>query len=151
MKVVLSKYAGFCTGVKRAVDTALNLPLLEDKKTYVYGDIIHNESVLQKIKNRGIETIYSLDNVKNNDRVIIRSHGVGNDVISRLLNVGAEIIDLTCPYVKKTQNIVQKHYEKEYQIVIIGKASHPEVVGINGWCNNSAIIIEDEVLQEQGR
>ena len=144
MKVVLSKYAGFCTGVKRAVDTALNLPLLEDKKTYVYGDIIHNESVLQKIKNRGIETIYSLDNVKNNDRVIIRSHGVGNDVVSRLLNIGAEIIDLTCPYVKKTQNIVQKHYEKEYQIVIIGKASHPEVVGINGWCNNSAIIIEDE-------
>ncbi len=144
MKVILSKYAGFCTGVKRAVDTALSLPILDDKKTYVYGDIIHNESVLQKIKNRGIETIYTLDNVKNSDRVIIRSHGVGNDVITHLLKIGAEIIDLTCPYVKKTQNIVQKHYEKEYQIVIIGKATHPEVVGINGWCNNSAIIIEDD-------
>ncbi len=148
MKIVLSKYAGFCAGVKRAVDTVMNLDDALVKNTYIYGDIIHNESVIEGIKNKGISTIYNLDNVKSGDRVIIRSHGVGKDVFEYLSNKSVEVIDLTCPFVKKTQNIVSKHYSEEYKIVIIGKPSHPEVIGINGWCNNTAIILDDNFSPE---
>ncbi len=144
MQVTLSKYAGFCSGVKRAVDYVLNLNENDAKNTFIFGDIIHNESVLKQIESKNIKTIYSLDKVKSGDKVIIRSHGVAKSVFDKLSSNGVEVIDLTCPFVKKIQTIVNKHYSDGYQIVIIGKPAHPEVLGINGWCNNSAIIIDDD-------
>ncbi len=144
MKVVLSKYAGFCSGVKRAVDTVMNLDVENTKNTYIYGDIIHNESVLEQIKNKGIKTIYTLENLQSGDTVVIRSHGAGKGVFESLNKANVNVIDLTCPFVKKTQNLVNEHYLSGYQIVIIGKPAHPEVIGINGWCNETAIIIDDD-------
>ncbi len=141
MEIKLSKYAGFCSGVKRAIDTVMSLPT---RNTYIYGNIIHNESVLLDIKNKGIETIEDLNLLKEGDTLVIRSHGVGEEVFSYLNNKKVNIIDCTCPFVNKTQKIVKKHYDESYQIVIVGKTNHPEVIGLNGWCNNTAIVLEDE-------
>ena len=141
MKVYLAKNAGFCMGVKRAVDTAL---LEENKGAYILGNIIHNEAVLNELKEKGLITVESEQDVESGKTVIIRSHGVGKSVIDYFNKNNITVIDCTCPFVKKTQNIVKEYYEKGYQIVIIGKKSHPEVIGINGWCNNTAIIIDDE-------
>ena len=141
MEIKLSKYAGFCSGVKRAIDTVMNLPT---KNTYIYGNIIHNESVLLDIKNKGIITIEDLSLLKEGDTIVIRSHGVGEDVFDYLNSKNVKVIDCTCPFVNKTQKIVKKHYDEGYQIVIVGKTNHPEVIGLNGWCNNTAIVLEDE-------
>ncbi len=141
MKVYLAKNAGFCMGVKRAVDTAL---MPENKGAYILGNIIHNETVLSELKEKGLITVESENEVKNGSSVIIRSHGVGKNTIDYFNKNNITIIDCTCPFVKKIQNIAKEYYSKGYQIVIVGKSSHPEVVGINGWCNNSAIIIDSE-------
>ncbi len=141
MKVILAKNSGFCMGVKHAIETAQKP---ENKNAYILGDIIHNETVLQDLKNQGLKTIYSPNDIPNNSKVVIRSHGESKSVFDDLSSRGIEIVDATCPFVKKIQKIVNEYYLNGYQIVIIGKKSHPEVIGINGWCNNTAIIIDDE-------
>ncbi len=141
MKVYLAKNAGFCMGVKRAIDTALKK---ENKGAYILGNIIHNETVLNELKNKGLITVESEKDVESGKTVIIRSHGAKKAVLDYFDDKGVTVIDCTCPFVKKTQNIVNEYYGKGYQIVIIGKSNHPEVIGINGWCNDSAIIIDGE-------
>ena len=141
MKVYLSKNAGFCMGVKRAIDTALKK---ENEVAYILGNIIHNETVLLELKNKGLITVESENDVESGKTVIIRSHGAKKSVLDYFMNKNVTVIDCTCPFVKKTQNIVSEYYGKGYQIVIIGKSNHPEVIGINGWCNDSAIIIDGE-------
>ncbi len=138
MQVKLSKYAGFCSGVKKAVDTVLSL---KGDNIYIYGDLIHNESVNKKIQENGVKTIYSLDNITSKDTIVIRSHGAKKSVFDFIESKGAKTIDLTCPFVRKTQKLVEEYYNSGHQIVIVGKPDHPEVIGINGWCNESAIIL----------
>lgn len=140
MKVVLAKNSGFCMGVRRAVDAA--------KKTfgegvYILGEIIHNESVTNEIKKLGTRIIESPDEI-DGGTVIIRSHGVGKDVYDKLKSKNVEIIDCTCPFVLKIHNIVQKYHSLGYRIFITGEKDHPEVEGINGWCENSAIVIDED-------
>ena len=140
MKVVLAKNSGFCMGVRRAVDAA--------KKTfgegvYILGEIIHNESVTNEIKKLGTRIIESPDEI-DGGTVIIRSHGVGKDVYDKLKSKNIEIIDCTCPFVLKIHNIVQKYHSLGYRIFITGEKDHPEVEGINGWCENSAIVIDED-------
>lgn len=144
MKIVLAKNSGFCMGVNRAIDTVLKI---ENKPVYVLGEIIHNEGVLKKLEENNVITLDDTTNLKSGDTIVIRSHGVGKDIILELESRGIKVINLTCPFVVKTQKIVEQKYNEGYQIVIFGKVDHPEVIGINGWCNNSAIIIEDENLQ----
>lgn len=139
MKVVLAEHSGFCPGVKRAVDTA--------KKNYgenvcILGEIIHNESVTDEIKKLGTKIVDCVDEV-DRDIVIIRSHGVGKDVYEELKEKKVKIVDCTCPFVAKIHDIVEKYYELGYKIVITGEKNHPEVIGINGWCGNEAIVIDE--------
>lgn len=143
MSVILAKNVGFCVGVKRAVDTAFEIG---GKNVCILGEIIHNESVLEKLSSKGVVTVNSVDEIDCSlfDTVIIRSHGVGKDILNQLEQKKLNIVNLTCPFVIKTQKIVEEYYNKGYQIVIIGKSSHPEVIGINGWCDYKAIIINDE-------
>ncbi len=142
MLVIKGKHSGFCFGVKRAVDTAKKL---QGKNNYILGDLIHNDSVISDLKNRGITILNSIEEVclTSKDTVLIRTHGEAKSVYDKLESYGVNIIDCTCPFVKEIQNIVQQHYENGYKIAIIGDASHPEVIGINGWCNNSALITEN--------
>lgn len=142
MKIISAKEKGFCFGVKNAVDLAFKNA---GKNVYTYGELIHNNIVIENLEKKGVTIINDLDSLSNGDVVIIRSHGIPKKENNILLNKNdIKVIDATCPFVKKIHNIVQEHHDKDYQIIIIGKSSHSEVIGINGWCDNSAIIIEDE-------
>ncbi len=141
MLVIKGKNSGFCFGVKMAVDAALKL---KGKNVYVLGEIIHNESVNEKLRNNGIKTINSLSEVEFScgDTLLIRTHGEPESTFIKAKSAGVNVVDCTCPFVKEIQNIVNKHYKDGYKIVIIGNENHPEVKGINGWCNQSALITE---------
>ena len=141
IKVIRGKHSGFCFGVKRAIDEAEKLT---GANNYVLGEIIHNEKVIEDLKNRGIITINSLDDVELSscDTLLIRTHGEPKTTFEKAEKLGVKVIDCTCPFVKDIQKIVSKHYNDGYQIAIIGNAKHPEVIGINGWCDNSAVITE---------
>lgn len=147
MEIQLAKKAGFCFGVKRAVETADSLSKKEhDDVIYSYGEIIHNNNVLELLKSQGIKVANSMEEITNScSRVIIRAHGVGKEIYNQLNGINVDIIDMTCPFVKKIHDIVNEYYDKGYQIIIVGDKDHPEVIGINGWCENSAIILYDNI------
>lgn len=152
-EVVVAKTAGFCFGVKRAVDTVYDVIDNSDNRDFVftYGPIIHNEEVVNDLKSKNVNIIDNedeLDDLYTNKKegykykIIIRSHGVGKNIYDKIEKYGFELIDATCPFVKKIHNVVYDESLKNKQIIIIGDASHPEVCGIKGWCNNTPIIID---------
>lgn len=129
--IQLAKYAGFCYGVKRAVDTAKKLKSENpDKQIYIYGELIHNADVINELTALGIITIYEIPEKVENSICIIRSHGASPEVFERLQNAGFEIHDLTCPDVKKVQQKAIELVKEDYYLVIIGKSEHPEVIAI---------------------
>ncbi len=150
MIVFKGQNCGFCFGVERAVNCAINL---KGENCYILGDIIHNESVINKIKRLGVNVIDKLSDVdfKGGETLLIRSHGEPKSVFEKAEELGLNVIDCTCPYVKKIQEIVKRHYELGYKIAIIGNENHPEVIGINGWCENTALITENkqDLLEEK--
>ncbi len=141
MEIVLAKSAGFCFGVKRAVDTAYSQ--IGKANVYTYGPIIHNEEVVADLKAKGIEVIDESQDIEDfaADTVIIRSHGVTKAVTDALEAKGIEVVDATCPFVKKIHNIVQEASLAGKQIIIVGNPHHPEVEGIMGWCTNEPITV----------
>jgi 4-hydroxy-3-methylbut-2-enyl diphosphate reductase len=144
MEVLLAKTAGFCFGVKRAVDTVYEQ--VNKGNVYTYGPIIHNEEVVRDLESKGVRIIadeQELQQIKEGT-VVIRSHGVERRVYELIEQNGLELVDATCPFVKKIHNIVDKDSTEGRQIVIIGNENHPEVMGIVGWCNNSPIVLETE-------
>ncbi|WP_143715400.1 4-hydroxy-3-methylbut-2-enyl diphosphate reductase [Alkalithermobacter paradoxus] len=141
MEIKIAKYAGFCFGVERAMDRAWKA-LENNSKIYSLGPLIHNSQAVKKYEEKGLQIIDDLGTVGKGDTVIIRSHGVPLDVYIEAEKKEVNIIDLTCPYVKKIQNIASKYYNEGYKIIIIGDPNHPEVIGINGWCNNDGIIVK---------
>lgn len=141
MEILVAKTAGFCFGVKKAIEKA---NCQDGEKIFTYGPIIHNKQVVEDLKKRGINVIEDLNEVNANDRIIVRSHGISKLEYELIEKRGATIIDATCPYVKHIHKIVEQKYNEGYKIVIIGDQNHPEVKGINGWCNNSALIINNE-------
>lgn len=154
MKVILAEKAGFCFGVKRAVDEAIKVKENYNKKIYTLGPLIHNNDVVKYLEENDIFSI-KLENIKElkeGDVIIIRSHGVSLETFEMLEKMGLIIINATCPHVTNIQLKVKEHYDKGYAIVIVGDKNHPEVIGINGWCNNSAIIAKNkEELKELPR
>lgn len=100
--------------------------------------------MVDELKQRGIDVIENLEDVKEKDRIIIRSHGIAKSEYEKIEQKGATIVDATCPYVKYIHKIVEEKYNEGYKIIIVGDANHPEVKGINGWCFNTAIIINKE-------
>ncbi len=137
---MLAKHCGFCAGVKNAVDTAMSL---ECSNTYVLGEIIHNSEVVRQIREKGLKTVESLDEIPDECTVVFRSHGVPENyyVICRKRNI--KVVDCTCGFVKRTQKIVKENYASGKHIVIVGEPSHPEVIGLLGWCNGDATVIND--------
>ena len=149
LKVRVANNAGFCFGVKRAVDAAVNNAMCN---TYMLGDITHNRAVIDRLKLLGLKTVTSVDELPSGDGtggVIIRSHGADKKTYDFLRQKGFRVIDATCPFVAKIHDIVSKHYMAGYHIVIIGEAAHPEVQATDGWCDNTATIIDlDSDLSE---
>ncbi len=141
MIVVKGKHGGFCFGVKRAVKEAEKL---SGENNFVLGEIIHNESVNEKLKSAGIKIINDLAEVKfdGGETLLIRTHGEPKSTFEKAANLKLNVIDCTCPFVREIQQIVQKHYSDGYKIAIIGRKGHPEITGINGWCGNDAVVTE---------
>ena len=129
--IKLAKFAGFCYGVKRAVETAIKLKKNNpNKNIFVLGELIHNTDVIQELDRLGIKTIYEIPEHAENSICIIRSHGEAPEVFKKLESAGFEVVDMTCLDVKKVQQKAIELAQQEYFVVIIGKANHPEVVAI---------------------
>ncbi len=151
-EVILAKTAGFCFGVKRAVDTVYE-QIKSGDIIYTYGPIIHNQEVVNDLSKHGVKVINSVDEIDaiNNGTIIIRSHGISKEIQERIEKSELNIVDATCPFVKKIHNVVMNESKKGRKVVIIGSDSHPEVVGIKGWCapDNPATVIETSSEAEQ--
>ncbi|MCR4674436.1 MAG: 4-hydroxy-3-methylbut-2-enyl diphosphate reductase [Lachnospiraceae bacterium] len=136
MGIILAKSAGFCFGVKRAVEIVENqIQKSPEKKIYTYGPIIHNEIVVSEFEANGVSVIEENSDLSSIEPgiVIIRSHGVSKKVIEDLESYGFEIVDATCPFVLKIHKLVQKFDDEGLEIIIVGNETHPEVEGIIGW------------------
>lgn len=153
MEVTVAKSAGFCFGVKRAVDLVCK-EAEKGGRVYTLGPIIHNEQVVEDLKKRGVLPINILSDLKNETEasVVIRSHGVTREVYEELQGMSLNIVDATCPFVKKIHTIVSEKEAEGYQILIVGNASHPEVEGIRGWCRGEPVVLETpgEALKYSG-
>jgi len=136
MEIIVADKYGFCGGVKRAVKMAFDSA---DRGVYSYGDIVHNETVVSDLEKLGVITIDDTD--VESSKVIIRSHGVHKSILDKLKKKNNEIINCVCPKVEKIYNIVDNFYKKGYNIVIIGNKNHPEVIGINSYCDDTATVI----------
>ena len=143
MEVLLAKSAGFCFGVKRAVDRVYELTRT-GHKIYTFGPIIHNEEVVGDLEKKGVSVIADEKELAGitDGVVVIRSHGVAKSVYEPIERQGLECVDATCPFVKRIHNIVEKESAAGKQILIIGNAGHPEVEGIMGWSNTPAMVAE---------
>ncbi len=147
MRVITAKSAGFCFGVKRAVDRVYEeVANHSDEQIYTFGPIIHNEEVVRDLEERGVQVIDSEEGLKSLEKgiVIIRSHGVSRGIYELLERLGIKVVDVTCPFVKKIHRIVDEKSKEGYRIVIIGNAKHPEVQGIIGWSNSEAFAVETD-------
>ncbi|WP_066497005.1 bifunctional 4-hydroxy-3-methylbut-2-enyl diphosphate reductase/30S ribosomal protein S1 [Abyssisolibacter fermentans] len=142
MEIIMADVYGFCYGVERSINTALKT-VENSKNIFSLGPLIHNNQAIEFLKNHGITIIDSIDNI-DNTRLIIRSHGVPLKIYEKAKTKNIDIIDCTCPFVRKIQKKVAKYHNEGYEIIIIGNPDHPEVIGINGWCNNKAYIINSK-------
>lgn len=139
------KIYGTCTGANKAIEMAYKLKNeFKDKNIYIYKEVLHNEFIIKELNNHGINIIYDLNELKKDDILILRAHGEPKSVYDELKSKHITFYDATCINVKRVHDLVIDKYNNEYKIIIVGKKNHPEVIGTNGWCNNTAIIIENE-------
>ena len=142
MEVILADNLGFCYGVKRAIQLAED-SAAPGQVTNTLGPIIHNPQMVAKLAENGVGTVDSLDDVKEGT-IIIRSHGVGPKVYDRVEAMGLNMVDATCPHVRKAQSSAKMLADEGYQVVIIGEKRHPEVKSIIEWAGDGAVAIETE-------
>ena len=150
MKVKVARTAGFCFGVKRAVDKVYQLIEQGIQPIYTLGPIIHNEEVVSDLAARGVQVIEEKDlDTLSGGTVVIRSHGVGREVYNKLKANHLDYIDVTCPFVLKIHRIVEKQSQTGKHIVIFGDPDHPEVKGICGWCEGAYTVLKNKEDTEQ--
>ena len=145
MNVELAKTAGFCFGVKRAVDTVYQqIEQYRGEKIFTYGPIIHNEEVIKDLRSHGVEVLNDEEELKTADAdvVVIRSHGVAKYIYDILEERGITCVDATCPFVKKIHKIVAEKSTEGSYIIIIGNSEHPEVQGIRGWAGERVTVVQ---------
>jgi len=140
MQIKLAKSAGFCFGVKRALEIALKTSLL-GKKVYMLGDIVHNENVVKLIENAGIKKVKRLKKSKN-AVLLIRAHGTSINIFNKAISLGYNIVDATCPMVKEIHRVAKEMEKKGYRIIVIGDKNHDEVRGIIGQLKKRALVID---------
>lgn len=145
MEVTVAKTAGFCFGVKRAVDKVYEQVEKSDGPIYTFGPIIHNESVVRDLEERGVRVLETEEEIRrlNGGTVIIRSHGVSRHICDVIREQGLTLIDATCPFVKKIHQIAEEKSAEGYTILIVGSDSHPEVEGIRGWCQGKVVVLKE--------
>lgn len=144
MEVITAKTAGFCPGVKRAVDMAYEqAENVKESSVYTYGPIIHNEEVVGDLEKKGVRILNTEEELMALTKgvVIIRSHGVSKHIYDILNRQNIKLVDATCPYVKKIHRTVQAQSQAGRQIIIVGNRQHPEVEGIMGWSVTPAVTV----------
>lgn len=142
MKVILAENAGFCFGVKRAIKLAFESAKDSDHPIYSLGPLIHNPQQVEFLAQKGIYEISDLELLKPDDILIIRSHGTAPSVLNSAKKKGIKVVDATCPFVVNAQKLAQKLNSEGYQVVIVGEGDHPEVIGLVGFTDNSAWVID---------
>ena len=142
MEIKIAKFSGYCYGVKRAMDLALEkLDETSEKKVYSLGPLIHNDQAMKKFTDKGLIVEEDINKIEKNSTAIVRSHGLPKDFYDKMDIISTNVVDATCPFVKKIQDIVYENYKSGHGIILIGDKDHPEIRGINGWSDNSSIII----------
>ncbi len=141
MKLIVAKTAGFCMGVRRAVELALDAPGKQQGPIYTYGPLIHNPQVLNLMREKGISVLARIPE-KGSGTVIVRAHGVPKDTRKQLNLAGFNVIDATCPRVIKVQTIIDRHTRQGYAAIIVGDKEHPEVVGLLGYAGTHGAVVD---------
>lgn len=146
MEVIVAKTAGFCFGVKRAVEQVYEQIDAGVKPIYTFGPIIHNEEVVRDLEEKGVAVLHTEEELSNlqEGTVVIRSHGVGKHIYELLESRGIHVVDATCPFVKKIHRIVEKQNREGRRVIIIGDENHPEVQGIKGWGDDRTLVVKTE-------
>jgi 4-hydroxy-3-methylbut-2-enyl diphosphate reductase len=149
VKVILDPQAGTCGGVRRAIQLAEEELEQQDKQVFVLGDIIHNEREVERLDNAGLKTITRDDlieasklNNPNGARVLVRAHGEPPETFKRLQELGVEVVDGTCPVVTRSQDLARDFQSQGYQVAIVGKHGHPEMIGIVGHTGDKAVVVQ---------
>ena len=151
MEVITAKSAGFCFGVKRAVEKVYEVADRKNDPVYTYGPIIHNEEVVKDLEKKGVSVLETEEELKNltEGTVIIRSHGVPRRIYDQIREQGLDYVDVTCPFVLKIHRIVERESKAGRHNVIIGNRTHPEVEGIRGWCEGPSTVIRTKEEAEE--
>ncbi len=146
MEIVVAKTAGFCFGVKRAIDIAFKMAKEKRKGVYTLGPIIHNPQAVERLKEEGIIPIEDIKAKKDIKALIIRTHGIPLHLLNDISSMGCEIIDATCPFVKKAQRYAKLLSEEGYHVVILGEKNHPEVQSLMSYTKDPLVINGKEPL-----
>ena len=141
MEIILADKAGFCFGVKRAINTAFEAA--RTGNINCLGPLIHNPQEVERLRKAGVETVDDFSTLKEGHSLIIRSHGVPPSTLEQAKKQGLQIIDLTCPFVGKAQRHAENLRDEGYQVVVVGEKEHPEVQSIIGYAGKDAVVIEN--------
>lgn len=141
MKIIVAKTAGFCFGVKRAVNIAFELAPKKQKGIFTLGPIIHNPQLIEELRKKGIAPIEDT-NTAGIKTIIIRTHGIPLQLLNKISAAGYEIVDATCPFVKKAQHYAKLLKEQGYQVIILGDREHPEVQGLMSYAGENVVVVD---------
>lgn len=145
-EIIRAEHSGFCFGVKRALEKTESVIKNnhDERRIFTFGPLIHNPLVVEDLRTKGVEVLNFIDDARSDDIVIVRSHGEKKALFLEAEEKNLELVDATCPFVKRIHTLVENAYESGYNIVIVGDKEHPEVQGINGWCENKANIVNSK-------
>jgi (E)-4-hydroxy-3-methyl-but-2-enyl pyrophosphate reductase len=146
LRIFVVKNAGFCFGVKRAINLAFEKAKKTGKRVYTFGPLIHNPQVVEELKREGVYPVQNLKKIKSGT-LIIRSHGVHPRILQEAKKKGLKIIDATCPFVRRAQRNARALHKEGYQVVVVGEAHHPEIQGIIGYADDQAKVINSDTRE----
>jgi len=143
MKIVLAKEIGFCSGVKNSVNLTKTVLKTDKKRIYMLGPIVHNLQVIEMFQKEGVKIVDSIEEIPEGSTVITRAHGVSPSILQEALTKKLNIIDTTCPYVKKAQEIAKYLNEEDYLVIIFGDKRHPEISNMLDIIHNNALMVDN--------
>jgi len=143
MRILLPKYAGFCFGVKRAIQEAIKTAEKDHNTVYSLGPIIHNPQEVKRLSSEGVVVVESMDDIPVGGSMVIRSHGLAPEVVNEARKRGLKIVDATCPLVRQAQEYAQLLFEQGYTVVVIGDPTHPEIESVIGHTSYKAEVVYD--------
>ena len=152
-EILLAENSGFCFGVRQAIEKT-EAEIIKKKESgsrgriYTWGPLIHNRTVTDDLREKGANILNSLDFARGEDVIVVRSHGETKQFFEAAEKIGCRVVDATCPFVKKIQSLAEEAHKEGKQVIIVGDKNHPEVIGINGWCENSAAILNSAAEAE---